>query len=118
MSRLGMNKVFLIGQVASEPRFKVVPQKDLPRLWFRLCTVESSTDDSGFQRERSAYHSVVVWGGHARALKELLREKHTVAVEGRLASRSYDQGGKPRYETEIVVSKLVVLDARGDAAAA
>ena len=118
MSRIGMNKVFLIGQVASEPRFKVVPQKDLPRLWFRLCTVETSADDNGFQRERSAYHSIVVWGGLARVLKELVREKQTVAIEGRIASRSFDQAGKPRYETEIVVSKLVVLEARGDAAAA
>jgi len=118
LGALGMNKVFMIGQVVSQPRFKVVTAKDLPRLWFRLCTVDSSVDENGLTRERRSYHSVVVWGGLARGLREHVSEGMTVAIEGRLASRTYDHAGKSRFETEIVVGKLVMLDRKDGAAAA
>lgn len=118
MSKLGMNRVFMIGQVASQPRFKIVPGKDVPRLWFRLCTIDTSVDENGLTRERRAYHSVVVWGALARAMREHLTEGRTVAIEGRLSTHRYEHADQTRYETEVVTSKLVLLDQTDNAAAA
>ncbi len=120
MPHLGLNRVLLIGVVASEPRYKLTPEKRLPRLWFRVCTEERLRDPDGREHARKAFHSVVVWGNYAEALQAFLRVGHTVAVDGRLASRSYELAGQKRYETEIVASSVVVLTpstASNDAAA-
>lgn len=120
MPHIGLNRVLLIGDVASEPRFKLTPEKRLPRLWFRVRTEERLLDPDGREHARKAFHSVVVWGAQAQALQAFLRVDHRVAVDGKLASRSYELAGQKRYETEIVASSVVVLtprDAQKDAAA-
>lgn len=116
MPKQGMNKVILIGAVASEPRFKLTPVKQTPRLWFRVCVEEPFNDEHGVARERRSYHSVVVWGPRATGLETFLREGHLVAVEGRLTTRQYDHVGQKRYETEIIVRDLVVLGSPATAA--
>ena len=116
MSQFGLNRVLLIGQVACEPRFKLTPHRQMPRLWFRVRTKERYFDPNGAEHERQTFHSVVVWGNHGRALYAFLREHQTVAVDGRLSSRSYELEGKKRYETEIVGTSVVVLTPREEAA--
>ena len=113
MSSVGMNRVLLIGHVASEPRYKLTTGTERPRLWLRVRTDESFRDQNGVARERRAFHTVVVWGDLATRLSEFLRRGHAVAVEGRLSSRSYETGGSKRYEVEVVATKLMVLTPRG-----
>lgn len=109
MPQFGLNRVLMIGDVASEPRFKLTPEKRLPRLWFRVRTLERYHDPAGRELTRKGYHSVVVWGNHAQALSAFLREGQAVAVDGRLSTRPYESGGQKRYETEIIASSVVVL---------
>ena len=112
MPHFGLNRVLLIGQVASAPRFKITSHKQMPRLWFRLRTRERYHDPAGAEKERQAFHTIVVWGNHARALEAFLREHQTVAVDGRLASHAYELAGQKRYETEVVASCVVVQTPR------
>ncbi|MCA9607219.1 MAG: single-stranded DNA-binding protein [Myxococcales bacterium] len=112
MPQFGLNRVLLIGHIASEPRFKLTPERRLPRLWFRVRTEERYHDPEGRELMRKGFHSVVVWGTHAQALHAFLREGLAVAVDGRLATRPYDAGGHKRYETEIVATSVVVLTPR------
>lgn len=113
MPSIGMNRVLLIGEVASKPRYKLTPAQQIPRLWLRVRTDESYRDRAGVEKVRRAYHSVVVWGAHATALHEFLREGHCVAVDGRLTTRQYEADGAKRYETEIVAQSLVTLTPKG-----
>jgi len=109
MPHFGMNRVLLIGEVASPPRYKITPSQQIPRLWLRVRTDEAYRDKNGIEQVRRAYHSVVVWANQAAALQAFLREGHRVAVDGRLSTRQYESGGTKRYETEIVASSVVVL---------
>lgn len=112
MPHFGLNRVLLIGDVASEPRFKLTPERRIPRLWFRVRTDERYTDPTGAEGTRKAFHSIVVWGKPAEALSAFLREGHSVAVDGRLSSRSYELAGKKRYESEVIATSVVVLSPR------
>jgi len=113
MPTIGMNRVLLIGEVASTPRYKITPAQQIPRLWLRVRTDETYRDKAGLEKVRRAYHSVVVWGNLAKALNEFLREGHHVAVDGRLTTRQYELDGAKRYETEIVAQSLVTLTPKG-----
>ncbi len=112
MPHFGLNRVLLIGDVASEPRFKLTPERRIPRLWFRVRTDERYTDPTGAEGTRKAFHSVVVWGNHGQALSAFLREGHTVAIDGRLSSRTYQREGKTHYESEVIATSVVVLSPR------
>lgn len=112
----GMNKVILIGTLADDPRYKLT-QKGTGKLHMRIKTAESFTDATGTARERSSYHSVVVWGRRAEALSRFLRQGRRIAVEGRLHSYKWDAVEPPRWVTEVVADDVVLLD-RGDAASA
>jgi len=117
MPRIGLNHVMLVGQVASEPRYKITSGKQLPRLWFRVQTTERYRDENGGERERRSYHSVVLWGHLASDAHDSLREGHAVLVEGRLTSRSYESAGAKRYEVEVVATRFVVLSGAESGAA-
>ena len=113
MPSIGLNRVLLIGHVASQPRFKITPGKQLPRLWLRVRTDEAYRDENGIERERRAFHTVVVWGGLATSVNGFLREGHAVAVEGRLSSRQYEVDGSKRYQVEVTATKFVTLTPKG-----
>ncbi len=116
MSSIGMNRVLLIGHVASEPRFKITTHKQTPRLWLRVRTDESYRDEHGIERERRAFHTVVLWGKLASSVNGFLRDGHAVAVEGRLSSRQYESAGAKRYEVEVVATKFMVLTPKAGSA--
>lgn len=113
MPHIGMNKVILIGTVDSTPRLHQTAQR--ARLTLRLNTVETYRDDHGAERERRAWHEVVVWGRRAEALASILARGKRVAIEGRLVNDTWDGAdGKRRYRTEIHAYEVVLLDSRGE----
>jgi single-strand DNA-binding protein len=63
--------------------------------------------------ERTQWHDVVAWGPLADLLAQNLRKGAEVALEGRIAYRTYeDAGGHTRYVTEVVASEFLILDRR------
>ncbi|WP_437338447.1 single-stranded DNA-binding protein [Sorangium sp. So ce394] len=102
----GMNKVFLLGNLGehSELRFTQGGQAVLN---FRMATTESWADKDGERKERTEWHSIVVWGKRAEALERYLLKGSKVLVEGKLRTSSYeDKDGVQRYKTEIHADEL------------
>lgn len=109
----GLNKAILIGTVDETPRLFGAAGR--PRLTLRVRTVEAYTDESGTERERRAWHEVVVWGRRAEGLAPILTRGKAVALEGRIVNSSWDGAdGRRRWRTEIHANEIVLLDRRAE----
>ena len=114
MSRGGVNKAILIGNLGSDPEVKYTPS-GVPVANVSLATNESWTDRNGERQERTEWHRLVFWRKLAEIVGQYLRKGSKVYVEGRIETRSWDdQSGQKRYTTEIVVNDMQMLDSRGE----
>ncbi|MBC9890050.1 MAG: single-stranded DNA-binding protein [Opitutae bacterium] len=115
MSRGGVNKVILIGNLGADPEVKYTPS-GVPVANFNLATSESWTDRNGERQERTEWHRLVLWRKLAEIAGQYLKKGSKLYVEGRLQTRSWDdQSGQKRYTTEVVVNDMQMLDSRGEA---
>ena len=72
---------------------------------FTLATTEKWTDGEGRPVEATEWHRIVVYGPAVAAVERMLRKGDRVMVEGRIATRAFqDREGNDRAVTEIVVS--------------
>jgi single-strand DNA-binding protein len=116
MSRGGVNKVILIGNLGADPEVKYTPN-GVPVANISLATSESWTDRNGERQERTEWHRLVLWRKVAEIAGQYLKKGSKIYVEGRLQTRSWDdQSGQKRYTTEIDVRDMQMLDSRGEAA--
>ena len=114
MSRGGVNKVILVGNLGADPELKYLPS-GVPVVNFSLATSESWTDKDGERQERTEWHRLVLWRKLAEIAEKYLRKGSKLYVEGKLQTRSWDdQSGQKRYTTEIVVNDMQLLDGRSD----
>ncbi|OGG45846.1 MAG: single-stranded DNA-binding protein [Candidatus Handelsmanbacteria bacterium RIFCSPLOWO2_12_FULL_64_10] len=112
MSRRGINKVILIGNLGADPELKYTPSGSAVSN-FTLATNESWVDGKGERQEKTEWHRIVVWGKLAEICNEYLKKGSKVYIEGRLQTRSWDgQDGNKRYTTEIVARDMQMLDSR------
>ena len=118
MSRGGVNKVILIGNLGSDPEVRYTPS-GVPVANFSLATTETWTDKSGERQERTEWHRLVLWRKLAEIAGQYLKKGGKLYVEGKLQTRSWDdQSGQKRYSTEVVVNDMQMLDSRGESAGA
>ena len=116
MSRGGVNKVILIGNLGADPEVKYTPS-GVAVANISLATSESWTDRNGERQERTEWHRLVLWRKVAEIAGQYLKKGSKIYVEGRLQTRSWDdQSGQKRYTTEIDVRDMQMLDSRGEAA--
>ena len=115
MSRGGVNKVILIGNLGADPEVRYTPD-GAPVANFNLATSESWNDrTSGEKQERTEWHRLVVWRKLAEIAGQYLKKGSRIYVEGKLQTRSWeDQSGQKRYTTEVVVNDMQMLDSRGE----
>ena len=114
MSRGGVNKVILIGNLGADPEVRYTPD-GAPVANFNLATSESWTNKSGERQERTEWHRIVMWRKLAEIAGQYLRKGSKIYVEGKLKTRSWeDQSGQKRYMTEVEVNDMQMLDSRGD----
>lgn len=105
----GLNKVMLIGRLGRDPETR----------WFEggrvmskvsLATSERFKTPEGEMRERTEWHSVVLWGALGQIADDHLRKGDRIYVEGRLRTRSWqDAEGTEHRATEIVGDRLEML---------
>lgn len=114
-----LNKVILIGNLGADPEVRRLPSGD-PVVNMRIATSETWRDkNSGERREKTEWHSVVVFNDQiAKVAEQYLKKGMKVYVEGQLQTRKWqDQSGQDRYSTEVVLQKfrgeLQMLDSRG-----
>lgn len=96
----GVNKVIILGRLGQDPELKTTPTGNSV-CNFSIATSESWNDKSGQKQERTEWHRIVVWGKLAELCGQYLSKGRQAYVEGKLATRSWDQDGVKRYATEI-----------------
>ncbi|TSC91239.1 MAG: single-strand DNA-binding protein [Parcubacteria group bacterium Gr01-1014_2] len=103
---MNLNKVYLIGRLASDPEFRTTPSgQEVASL--RMVTNRIWNDQSGQRKESSEFHNVVVWGRLAQIANQYLNKGSMLMIEGRLQTRNWEgQDGVKRYKTEIVAESL------------
>ena len=118
MSRGGLNKVILIGNLGADPEVRYTPD-GVPVANFNLATSESWNDrNTGDKQERTEWHRLVLWRKLAEIAGQYLKKGSKIYVEGKLQTRSWDdQSGQKRYTTEVVANSMEMLDG-GQAAVA
>ena len=107
-----LNKVMIIGRLGADPELRYT-QAGQPICSLRIATDESYTDKDGNRVERTEWHSVVAFGKTADHCNQFLHKGSLVYVEGKLATRKWqDQNGHDRYTTEIRADRVQFLEKR------
>lgn len=113
-----VNKVILIGNLGKDPEIRRT-QDGRPIANLRVATTENWRDkNSGEKREKTEWHSVVIFSeGLCKVAEQYLRKGSKVYIEGQLQTRKWqDQSGADRYSTEVVLQNfngtLTMLDGR------
>lgn len=103
---MNLNKVFLLGRVATDPEMKNTTSGQ------NVCTFSLATnrvwkDANGQKKEDSQFHRIVLWQRLAQIASQFLTKGSLVLIEGRLQTRSWDdKTGNKRYTTEIVAEGM------------
>lgn len=102
------NSVQIIGNVGNVPEIvEFKGGKMVAR--FSVATHETFKGAGGEKVESTCWHQVVAWGSMAGYIAKHVTKGRTIALEGKLSSRSFeDRNGKKRYVTEIVASDVLL----------
>ena len=115
MSRSGINKVIVVGNVGQEPDIKQTTNGSTI-VNLSIATSESWKDkNTGDQQERTEWHRVVFFNRLAEIVEKFVKKGSKVYIEGSLRTRKWQKDGQDRYTTEIVASEMQMLDSRGGA---
>ena len=104
-----LNKVQLIGHLGADPNLKYTPS-NRPVCNLSIATSEAWKDkQTGEKKEKTEWHRIVAFRKLAEICGQYLGKGKQVYVEGKLQTRSYEQGGSTRYVTEIVADQVQFL---------
>ena len=108
-----VNKVIFIGRLGKNAEVKTA-QNNKEYVVFSLATSESWKDkQSGEQKERTEWHSIVLYDRLGEVASQYLKKGSQVYIEGRLQTRKWqDKEGKDRYTTEIVANDMQMIGGR------
>jgi len=111
---MDLNKVMLIGRLTRDPEIRTTPG-GAKVASFGLATGFNWTDQSGQKKEQTEFHNIVLWRGLAGIAEQYLKKGSQVYIEGRLATRSWDdkQSGQKRYRTEVIADQMIMLGRAG-----
>ena len=102
---LNMNRATVLGHAGRDPEMRELKKGGRAAV-FTLATTEKWKDGDGNPAEATEWHRIVVYGPTVKAVEAMLRKGDRVMVEGRIATRAFeDREGKERTVTEIVVSR-------------
>ncbi|WP_340203253.1 single-stranded DNA-binding protein [Ascidiimonas sp. W6] len=103
------NKVQLIGNVGQTPEMTTLESgKKVVR--FSLATNEYYKNALGEKQQQTDWHNLVAWGKTAEVIHTYATKGKEMAVEGKLASRSYEtKEGEKRYITEVIVNEVLLM---------
>jgi single-strand DNA-binding protein len=102
-----MNRVMLTGRLTRDPELRTTAGGK--------AVVQFSIASHEFVggKEKSEFHSIVAWNRLAETCGRYLGKGQQVAVEGRIQTRTWDDGeGKRHWRTEIIASSVEMLAGR------
>ena len=103
---MNLNKVILIGRVATDPETRSTPSGQTV-CSFRMVTNRVFSSANGQKQERAEFHSIVLWRRLAEIASQYLTKGALVMIEGRIETRSWqDASGTKKYRTEIVAERM------------
>ncbi|MCA9621330.1 MAG: single-stranded DNA-binding protein [Myxococcales bacterium] len=109
----GLNRVMLLGNLGQDPELRYT-QGGQAVLNLRLATTETYFDRDRNKKERTDWHTIVVWGKRAEALSKFLRKGSSLFVEGSIRTGSYEgRDGQKRYKTEISARNIILTGGGG-----
>lgn len=103
------NHVQLIGNLGKDVEFKQLKGgKAIARAV--IATKEIYRNPQGEKVVDVQWHNLVGWGKVAEIMPVLLKKGKQVAVQGKLAHRSFeDKNGHKRYISEVIVSEFMPM---------
>lgn len=102
-----LNRVVIMGNLGQDPELRYTGnQKAVCTL--NIATTDYRTSPDGQRQEFTEWHRVVVWDRQAENCSKYLAKGRSVLIEGRLATRSWDdqKTGQKRYITEIIAQNV------------
>tara|TARA_Y100000361_G_scaffold147803_1_gene159822 strand:+ start:1325 stop:1690 length:366 start_codon:yes stop_codon:yes gene_type:complete len=107
----GVNKVILIGNLGRDPEMRAMTNGNhVTNL--SLATSESFKNKDGEFETKTEWHRVVMFNRLAEVANEYLSKGSKAYIEGKLQTREWEADGAKRNTTEIVASKLEMLDSK------
>ena len=100
-----MNQVILIGFIGSDPKSTTFEKSEKTKTTFPMATSEKFGENTVTE-----WHNIVSWNGLAKIAAKYLKKGSQVAITGRISTRSFDKDGQKKYITEIIASKMQMLD--------
>lgn len=108
-----MNKVILIGNLASDPEAHTT-QSGISQSAFRIAVQRRYANKDGVRE--ADFFPVVAWRQTADFCNKYLTKGRKVAVEGTLQTRSWEaQDGSKRWVTEVIADSVEALTKAEDA---
>ncbi len=99
---MNLNKVFLIGRVASDVEMRTTSSGQSV-CTFSLATNRTWKNKDGQKQEESQFHRIVLWAKLAEIASQFLSKGSLALIEGRIQNRSWeDKSGVKKYTTEII----------------
>jgi single-strand DNA-binding protein len=113
MSKRGLNKVMLIGNLGKDPEVRFMPNGSAVAN-LSIATSESWKDkQTGEQKEKTEWHRLVAYQRLAEIIGEYTKKGSKIYVEGKLQTRKWqNEQGHDQYTTEIVINEIEMLDSR------
>lgn len=108
-----LNKVILMGRLTRDPELKSTPQG------VSTCSFSIAVDRNFVRQgeERKAdFINCVAWRQTAEFIPRYFKKGNMVALEGSIQTRSWDDDGKNRYATEVIVSQVYFAESKNSAA--
>jgi single-strand DNA-binding protein len=116
MSKKGVNKVIICGNLGQDPEVRYMPNGNAVAN-ISVATSESWKDKStNEQKEETEWHRCVCYGKLAEIIGEYLKKGSKIYLEGKLKTRKWkDQQGVDKYTTEIVFDEMQMMDSKPSA---
>ncbi|MFT4644594.1 MAG: single-strand DNA-binding protein [Planctomycetota bacterium] len=111
-----VNKVILVGRLGKDPEVRRFDNNGAV-CNFSLATDSSYKNKAGEWVNETEWHNIAIWRSYlVDSSEKFLKKGSLVYIEGKLATRSWDdQAGVKKYTTEIVVDILRRLEKSTDA---
>ena len=101
---LNINRVTLLGHAGRDPESRTLQDGERTAS-FNLATTRRWKGREGEALKKTEWHRIVVYGGAVKPTEERVRKGAAVLVEGRLATRQFDdKQGRARHVTEVIVA--------------